>query len=136
MGGSLLKAEKCLPRSSYFKVPLLLYLQQVLKANIKFSKLTILTVVLIFGFSSSKIAASPQLSLTSDLQRSPNPDKPIQADVSFFIDDISDIDLNTGNYKIVGQIVVEWRDPRLAFTPDPDHPNVRAISMPMRPANY
>lgn len=123
MGGSLLKAEKCLPRSSYFKVPLLLYLQQVLKANIKFSKLTILAVVLIFGFSSSEIAASPQLSLTTDLQQSPDPDKPIQADVSFFIDDISGIDLNTGNYKIVGQMVVEWRDPRLAFTPDPDHPN-------------
>lgn len=107
MGGSLLKAEKRLPRSSYFKVPLLLYLQQVLRANIKFSKLTILAVVLIFGFSSSEIAASPQLSLTTDLQQSPDPDKPIQADVSFFIDDISGIDLNTGNYKIVGQMVVE-----------------------------
>ena len=123
MGGNLLKADKFLRRSRYFNVPVLQYLQQVVKANIKFSKLTILTVVLIFGLSSSEIAASPKLSLTSDLQQSPNPDKPIQADVSFFIDDLSDIDLNTGSYKIVGQMVVEWQDPRLAFTPDPDHPN-------------
>ena len=123
MGGNLSKAEKFLPHSSYFNVPVLHYLQQVVKANIKFSKLTILTVVLIFGLSSSEIAASPQLSSMSDLQQSPNPDKPIEADVSFFIDNLSDIDLNSGSYKIVGQMVVEWRDPRLAFTPDPFHPN-------------
>ncbi|WP_397589675.1 hypothetical protein [Sphingorhabdus sp.] len=123
MGGNLLKADKFPRRSRYFNVPALQYLQQVVKANIKFSKLTILTVVLIFGLSSSEIAASPQLSSTSDLQQSPNPDKPIEADVSFFIDNLSDIDLNSGSYKIVGQMVVEWRDPRLAFTPDPFHPN-------------
>jgi hypothetical protein len=123
VGGSLLKADKFRRRSFYFKGPVMQYLQQLVKANIKFSKLTILTVVLIFGFSSSEIAASPKLSLTSDLQQSPNPDKPIQADVSFFIDNLSDIDLNSGSYKIVGQMVVEWRDPRLAFTPDPFHPN-------------
>ena len=123
MGGNLLKADKFLRRSRYFNVPVLQYLQQVVKANIKFSKLTILTVVLIFGLSSSEIAASPKLSLTSDLQQSPDPDKPIEADVSFFIDNLSDIDLNSGSYKIVGQMVVEWRDPRLAFTPDPFHPS-------------
>jgi hypothetical protein len=123
MSRTLLKAEKLSRSLSYLRVTALQYMQKALKACIKFLKLIILTVILISGFSSSAIAASPQLSLTSDLQQSPDPDKPIQADVSFFIDNVSDIDLNSGSYKIVGQMVVEWRDPRLAFTPDPFHPN-------------
>lgn len=56
------------------------------------------------------------------LDESPNPDYPTKVDVNFFIDDISDIDLNEGNYKITGQMIQEWKDPRLAFTPDPRHP--------------
>lgn len=58
----------------------------------------------------------------AQLDESPNPNYPTKVDVNFFIDDISDIDLNAGNYKITGQMIQEWRDPRLAFTPDPRHP--------------
>ena len=57
------------------------------------------------------------------LDESPNSNHPTKVDVNFFIDDISDIDLNSGNYKITGQMIQEWKDPRLAFTPDPKFPN-------------
>lgn len=57
------------------------------------------------------------------LDTAPDPDRPTQVDVSFFIDDLSDIDLSAGIYKITGQMVLEWHDARLAFTPDPKHPD-------------
>jgi hypothetical protein len=53
----------------------------------------------------------------------PDPDHPTLVDVSFFIDDISDIDLNTASYRITGQMVLEWKDVRLAFEADPKHPD-------------
>ena len=59
---------------------------------------------------------------TAQLDESPSPIRPTRVDVNFFIDDISNIDLNAGNYKITGQMIQEWKDPRLAFTPDPKHP--------------
>ena len=58
----------------------------------------------------------------ANLDTSPDPDHPTRVEVSFFIDDISDIDLNDGYYKITGQMILEWRDPRLAFPPDPQPP--------------
>ena len=58
-----------------------------------------------------------------NLDTSPDPNHPTKVDVSFIIDDISDIDLSTGNYKITGQMILEWKDSRLAFAPDPKHPN-------------
>jgi hypothetical protein len=64
-------------------------------------------------------AAAPKPRIDS----APDPDRPTAVDVSFFIDDISDIDLNTASYRITGQMVLEWKDPRLAFTPDPAHPD-------------
>jgi hypothetical protein len=57
------------------------------------------------------------------LDTSPDPNHPTKVNVSFVIDDISEIDLNAGNYKITGQMILEWKDPRLAFAPDPKHPN-------------
>jgi len=57
------------------------------------------------------------------LNTAPDPNRPTQVDVSFVIDNISDIDLNAGNYKITGQMILEWKDPRLAFAPDPKAPN-------------
>ncbi|MBJ7898500.1 MAG: hypothetical protein GC158_00965 [Cyanobacteria bacterium RI_101] len=58
-----------------------------------------------------------------NLNTSPDPNHPTKVDVSFVIDDISDIDLSAGNYKITGQMILEWKDFRLAFAPDPKHPN-------------
>jgi len=71
------------------------------------------------------LSASLAKPFNSEVQidQSPDPNHPTKVDVSFFIDDISDIDLNEGNYKITGQMIQEWKDPRLAFTADPKHPN-------------
>ena len=71
------------------------------------------------------LSASLAKPFNSEVQidQSPDPNHPTKVDVSFFIDDISDIDLNEGNYKITGQMIQEWKDPRLAFTADPEHPN-------------
>ena len=58
-----------------------------------------------------------------NLDSAPDPNYPTKVDVSFVIDDISEIDLNAGNYKITGQMILEWKDPRLAFAPDPRDPS-------------
>ena len=117
------KSQKLEHGCSCFRDLARVHMQRAQEDLMKFAKYAVLLMVLIFGFSTSVVAASPEPFLINDLQQSPNPDNPTQADVSFFIDNISDIDLNTGSYKIVGQMVVEWRDPRLAFTPDPDYPD-------------
>ena len=86
-------------------------------------KFGLLVCFLICGLPLVAATAVSGASSQDNLNTSPNPDIPTQVDVSFFIDDISDIDLSAGDYKIVGQMVLEWKDPRLAFTPDPKHPH-------------
>jgi hypothetical protein len=118
-----LKSKKLEHGCSCFRDLAGVHMQRLQEDLMKFSKYAVLLMVLIFGFSTSVVAASPEPFAINDLLQPPYPDKPTQADVSFFIDNVSDIDLNSGSYKIVGQMVVEWRDPRLAFAPDPDYPD-------------
>lgn len=123
MGDELMKSDKLGHGLRCFSDPALRHMQRLQEALVEFFRFAVLVVTLSWAFSTSAVAASPQPFLINDLQQSPNADKPTHADVSFFIDNVSDIDLNSGSYKIVGQMVVEWQDPRLAFAPDPDYPD-------------
>ncbi|MEI6798499.1 MAG: hypothetical protein WCO04_04695 [Pseudomonadota bacterium] len=69
-------------------------MQRLQEDLMKFSKYAVFVMALIIGFSTSVVAASPEPFAINDLEQPPYPDKPTQADVSFFIDDISDIDLS------------------------------------------
>lgn len=83
----------------------------------------LILVLLVFITEPISASLAQPIKAAAQLNESPNPSRPTRVDVNFFIDDISDIDLNAGNYKITGQMIQEWKDPRLAFTPDPKFPN-------------
>jgi len=90
-----------------------------------FRILRFVLILLLLVFVAQPLSASLSKPMNSEVQidQSPDPNHPTKVDVSFFIDAISDVDLNEGNYKITGQMIQEWKDPRLAFTADPEHPN-------------
>lgn len=45
----------------------------------------------------------------------PRTDQPTVVRVYLYLDDINDIKLTTGTYNVTAQLILKWRDPRLAF---------------------
>lgn len=86
-------------------------------------RLLLIAILAFCAVQTLSASVPPAFDSEVNLHTSPDPNHPTKVDVSFFIDDISDIDLSAGNYKITGQMILEWKDPRLAFAPDPQHPN-------------
>lgn len=54
----------------------------------------------------------------------PRTDQPTVVRAYLYLDDINDIKLTTGTYSVTAQLVLKWRDPRLAFasSDQPDAP--------------
>ena len=75
-----------------------------------------LTFCAVLPLSASELSQSDS---AVKLNEAPDPNHPTPVDVTYAIDDISDIDLAAGTYKLTGQMILEWKDSRLAFTPDP-----------------